>query len=116
MCSVTSASSTNTWDGCTMLEVRDLTTGYGSFEVLHGVDLDVSANEIVTLLGHNGAGKTTLLRAVSGQLPRLSGTVAFSGRRLRYVPQERNIFPHLTVEANLRLGAYPLSGGKQELV
>jgi branched-chain amino acid transport system ATP-binding protein len=98
-----------------MLEVRDLTTGYGSFEVLHGVALDVPAKEIVALLGHNGAGKTTLLRALSGQLARWSGTVAFGGRRLRYVPQERNVFPHLTVEANLRLGAYPLSGGKQEL-
>jgi branched-chain amino acid transport system ATP-binding protein len=95
-----------------MLEVRDLVTGYGSFEVLHGVGLDVPANDIVALLGHNGAGKTTLLRAVCGRLPSWSGSIKFAGRTLRYVPQERNTFPHLSVEANLRLGAYPVPGGK----
>ncbi|HLQ32850.1 MAG TPA: ABC transporter ATP-binding protein [Chloroflexota bacterium] len=98
-----------------MLEIRDLVTGYGSFEVLHGVGLEVPANDIITLLGHNGAGKTTLLRAICGQLARWSGTVTFGGRRLRYVPQERNVFPHLSVDANLRLGAYPLAGGKNVL-
>jgi branched-chain amino acid transport system ATP-binding protein len=96
-----------------MLEVRDLVAGYGRFEVLHGVGLDVPVRSIVALLGHNGAGKTTLLRAVSGHLARRSGTVTFSGRSLRYVPQERNVFSHLSVEANLRLGAYPVTGGKK---
>jgi branched-chain amino acid transport system ATP-binding protein len=76
------------------------------------VSLDVPVKDIVTLLGHNGAGKTTLVRAIAGHLARWSGTVNFNGRSLRYVPQERNVFSNLSVEANLRLGAYPVTGGK----
>ena len=63
-----------------MLEAVDVRSGYGTFEVLHDVSLDVGANEIVALLGHNGAGKTTLLRAMYGALPRWTGVRQMSQR------------------------------------
>src|SRR5712692_3582373 len=108
----------NTWAGSTMLELRGLKSGYGRFEVLHDVDLEVGDNEIVALLGHNGAGKSTLLRATYGLLPAWGGHVLFNGRDptqspaeagIRYVPQEGNVFPNLSVRENLRLGAYSSS-------
>jgi ABC-type branched-subunit amino acid transport system ATPase component len=101
----------------TTLEVKDLRAGYGSYEVLHGVDLAVPVGGIVALLGHNGAGKSTLLKAIFGAVPVRSGSIRFLGqdatraqpfekvgRGMRLVPQEGNIFPRLTVEENLRLG------------
>jgi branched-chain amino acid transport system ATP-binding protein len=99
------------------LEVLGLRAGYGTYEVLHGVDLVVPAGQIAALLGHNGAGKSTLLKAIFGAVPAGAGTVRFMGqdvtraqpfemasRGMRLVPQEGNIFPGLTVEENLRLG------------
>ena len=91
-----------------MLEVRGLSAGYGNFQVLHRVDLEVPARRIVGLLGHNGAGKSTLLKAVFGVVPVAEGRVVFAGADttrgrpfqkaslgLRFVPQEGNTFPTL---------------------
>jgi branched-chain amino acid transport system ATP-binding protein len=106
-----------------MLEVRGIDIAYGAFEVLHRVDIAVGERRIVGLFGHNGAGKSTLLKGVYGLLPVRTGKVTFAGedttndrpfrqakRGMRFVPQEGNVFPNLTVEDNLRLGALRLSG------
>ena len=102
-----------------LLAVTDLHAGYGDLEVLHGVHLDVTEGEVVSVVGPNGAGKTTLLNAIAGVLPSTSGSVVFDGeeisgiaahdvvaRGLVLVPEGRRLFPFLTVEENLRLGAY----------
>lgn len=102
-----------------MLEVHDLVSSYGRIEVLHGISLKVRGGEVVALVGANGAGKTTLLRAISGVQPIRSGQILFDNqpigampahRRLMLgmaqVPEGRHVFPTLTVEDNLRLGAY----------
>jgi branched-chain amino acid transport system ATP-binding protein len=102
-----------------MLEIRKLTTGYGDTPVLHGIDLDVGAGEIVALIGANGAGKTTLAKTISGLLPARQGQILLQGQpierlkpraRVRlgisHVPEGRQIIAGLTVEENLRLGAY----------
>ena len=99
-----------------LLEVSGLTAGYGRVVALRDVSLTVGAGEIVAILGANGAGKTTLLNAISGVLALQSGAVVFSGKRinglkpwttsrlgLSHVPEGREIFPGMTVEANLRL-------------
>lgn len=99
-----------------MLEVRGLHAFYGQSHVLHGVDLDVGPGEIVSLLGRNGAGRSSTLKAIMGML-RSSGSVRFNGvelnglktfriarQGLAYVPEERAVFPTLTVEQNLLLG------------
>jgi branched-chain amino acid transport system ATP-binding protein len=99
-----------------MLEVRDLVTAYGQSLVLHGVSLEVRAGEIVCLLGRNGAGKTTTLRSIMGLTRPRGGRVAFEGRDITarqpfeiarlgigYVPDDRRIFPDLTVEENLQI-------------
>ena len=62
-----------------MLEVHEVTAGYGSFEVLHAVSLEVPAHQVVALLGHNGAGKSTLLKTIYGQLPARAGRVLLKG-------------------------------------
>jgi branched-chain amino acid transport system ATP-binding protein len=106
-----------------MLEVRGINIAYGAFEVLHKVDISVGERRIVGLFGHNGAGKSSLLKGVYGLLPVRAGKVTFAGeettndrpfrqamRGMRFVPQEGNVFPNLTVEDNLRLGALRLSG------
>ena len=102
-----------------LLEVTGLRGGYGRVEVLRGVDLSVSAGEVVALLGSNGAGKTTLNNTVCAIVPAWSGRVRFEGRdltRAHYrevveagliqVPEGRRIFPNLDVRENLLLGAY----------
>jgi branched-chain amino acid transport system ATP-binding protein len=102
-----------------VLSVEGLRSRYGRIEVLHGLDLEVRSGEIVTVVGANGAGKTTLLRCVSGVQAISAGTVIFRGddisrtaphRRvalgLSQAPEGRQIFTNLTVEENLRLGAY----------
>jgi len=111
-----------------MLEIRDVRAGYGTFEVLHGVELQVGDCEIVTLLGHNGAGKSTLLKAIVGQIATTSGEVIFKGEPLarrtpgaaakagvRYVPQEANVFPNISVIDNLKIGAYALDPDAETL-
>jgi branched-chain amino acid transport system ATP-binding protein len=100
-----------------LLELRNVSAGYGQVEVLHGVSLTVEPGEVVALLGANGAGKTTTLRTISGTLKLRSGEVWFDGvridelsprqvvcRGLVQVPEARHIFPGLTVRDNLLLG------------
>src|SRR5688572_8499233 len=65
-----------------MLKLRDVTCGYGRTAVVHGVDLEVGADDVTAVLGHNGAGKTTLLRAVVGLIPVMSGSVEFDGETI----------------------------------
>jgi branched-chain amino acid transport system ATP-binding protein len=102
-----------------LLDVEDLRGGYGRVEVLHGVDLQVHAGEIVALLGSNGAGKTTLNAIVCGLVPASGGRVRFDGADLTnrhyrdivkagliQVPEGRRIFPNLSVRENLELGAF----------
>ena len=102
-----------------MLLVEGLRARYGRIEVLHGIDLAVNSGEIVTVIGANGAGKTTLLRCLSGVHPLAGGSITFRGepmagvpawrrvgRGLSQSPEGRQIFTNLTVEENLRLGAY----------
>ncbi|MPS79705.1 MAG: ABC transporter ATP-binding protein [Achromobacter sp.] len=102
-----------------MLKIDGLCTYYGRVSVLKGVDLVVKKGEIVALLGANGAGKTTLLHTVSGLVPIASGSIWFEGRRLDgtkphvrvergigHSPEGRQVFKPLSVEDNLRLGAY----------
>lgn len=110
-----------------MLTVEGLRSRYGRIEVLHGVDLTVNSGEIVTVVGANGAGKTTLLRCLSGVQPVSGGAITFRGdvittvpgyKRLRkglaQSPEGRQIFTNLTVEENLRLGAYLFTDDRVE--
>ncbi|NBX55774.1 MAG: ABC transporter ATP-binding protein [Betaproteobacteria bacterium] len=102
-----------------VLDVRDLIANYGGRNILDGVNLQVHAGEIVTVIGHNGAGKSTLLRAIFNLVPRRRGHIAMNGRDvmglasdqllqagLAYVPQHRSVFPRLTIEENLQMGGY----------
>ena len=102
-----------------MLQLRDVSTYYGSIQALKGVSLAVDAGEIVTLIGANGAGKSTTLMTVCGIVPPRRGEILFEGapihRRtpdeivslgISQVPEGRRIFPHLTVAENLDLGAF----------
>jgi branched-chain amino acid transport system ATP-binding protein len=106
-----------------LLEVRGLQAQYGWTKVLHGIDFDVQEGGITTILGANGAGKTTTLRAVCGMV-RTSGDIRFAGARITgratedlvrlgigHAPEGRGTFVNLTVEENLRLGAYVRGGG-----
>lgn len=99
-----------------ILEVRDLVTAYGLGAVIHGISFDVEAGEVVCLLGRNGAGKTTTLRSVMGLTAPRSGRIEFKGEEITglqpfeaarlgigYVPDDRRIFPDLTVEENLEI-------------
>ncbi len=100
-----------------ILEMKDVHTYYGTSHVLFGVSLDVDRGEVVCLMGRNGAGKSTTFRTVMGLTPPRAGTVLFQGKdvtRLRvhtkarlgigYVPEDRQIFPELTVRENLDIG------------
>jgi branched-chain amino acid transport system ATP-binding protein len=102
-----------------VLELENISAGYGSFQTLFDVSLTVQAGEAVAVVGPNGAGKTTLMRVISGLLPATSGTVKMEGRDLStvsphriiaegiaHVPENRRLFPRMTVEENLRMGAY----------
>jgi branched-chain amino acid transport system ATP-binding protein len=102
-----------------MLEAVDLTTGYGRIAVLHGVSLEIPERGIMAVLGANGAGKTTLARALSGLIPVWQGDIRLDGRSIKdwrteryvkagiiHVPQGRMLFPEMTVEENLEMGAY----------
>ncbi|MGH7264976.1 MAG: ABC transporter ATP-binding protein [Candidatus Rokuibacteriota bacterium] len=102
-----------------MLEVRDLTVGYGDLRVLWGVSFDVRAGELVALIGPNGAGKSTALKAIAGLVPAEAGAVTLDGvpllgeppytrvrRGFGLVPEGRGLFPLMTVEENLALGGF----------
>jgi branched-chain amino acid transport system ATP-binding protein len=110
-----------------MLTVEGLRSRYGRIEVLHGIDLDIHAGEIVAVVGANGAGKTTLLRCLSGVQPASGGTITFRGeplgpvpawqrirRGLAQSPEGRQIFTNLSVEDNLRLGAFVYADDRVE--
>jgi branched-chain amino acid transport system ATP-binding protein len=99
-----------------MLEVRNLHAYYGKSHILQGVDLDIGAGEVVSLLGRNGVGRSTTVKAIMGEVPP-QGTIRFKGQDiaglpnykiarsgLGYVPEHRDIFPGLTVRQNLLLG------------
>jgi branched-chain amino acid transport system ATP-binding protein len=113
-----------------MLVIENLRSGYGRIEALHGVALNVAQGEIVALVGANGAGKTTLMRAISGVQPVFGGRILFDGRPIErlapharvvlgiaQVPEGRQVFAPLSVEDNLRLGAWtqPASGVEASL-
>jgi branched-chain amino acid transport system ATP-binding protein len=102
-----------------LLSLASVSAGYGSFRALFDVSLDVSAGEAVGVIGPNGAGKTTLMRVISGLLAPRGGTMSFEGRAvaglpahtmveqgIAHVPENRRLFPRLTVEDNLRIGAF----------
>jgi branched-chain amino acid transport system ATP-binding protein len=102
-----------------MLEIRNLQAGYGKVQVLWGVDLRVADGELVALVGANGAGKTTLLRTISGLIRPAAGEVHFRGTEITrrrpaeivalgiaHVPEARELFPMMTVQENLELGAF----------
>jgi ABC-type branched-subunit amino acid transport system ATPase component len=102
-----------------ILEVKDLVSGYSEVMILNGVSITCADNEIVSIIGPNGAGKSTLMKSIFGLIPVKQGSVAFDGRSITgmrpnqlvklgmsYVPQEKNVFPSLTVEENLQMGAF----------
>ncbi|MFI5007790.1 MAG: ABC transporter ATP-binding protein [Solirubrobacterales bacterium] len=102
-----------------LLEVENIHAGYGKLEILRGVSLRVEAGQVVSIIGPNGAGKSTVFKTLFGLLPARQGRVRFAGedvtnqppadllrRGITYVPQGRNVFPLMTVDENLRLGAY----------
>jgi len=105
--------------GGTMLQVRGVSAGYGTFRALFDVSLEVKAGEAVAVIGPNGAGKTTLLRVISKLVAASAGEISMEGTPLSgvppdrvvelgiaHVPENRRLFPRLTVEENLRMGAY----------
>ena len=110
-----------------LLEVEDLRVAYGKIEAVKGISFKVEAGEVVTLIGTNGAGKTTTLRTLSGLLRPVGGQIKFQGRSLKktpahqvvslglaHSPEGRHIFPRMTIEDNLRLGAF-LRSDKQAI-
>lgn len=110
-----------------LLEVSGVTSGYGEMEVLHDISIHVNAGEIVSIIGPNGAGKSTVMKVVFGLLKPWQGSVTFAGaqigglspdrivrRGMCFVPQVDNVFPTLTVEENLEMGAFVLKGPLQE--
>lgn len=101
-----------------LLQANDLKAGYGGKPVLQGVDVQVRRGEIVAVIGRNGVGKSTLMKALIGLLPATGGSLAFKGARIEalpahrrarlgigYVPQGRDVFPRMSVEDNLKVGA-----------
>lgn len=109
-----------------MLEIKDLFVSYGMMEVLHGISLKVEEKELVSVIGPNGAGKTTLIKSVMGLVKPASGQILYNGQDITnlpahkragmgigYVPEGRRVFGKLTVEENLRMGAYELKDKKK---
>lgn len=107
-----------------LLKLTNVTSGYGPMQILWGIDLDVNAGETVILLGANSAGKTTLLRTIIGLLPCTGGQILFDGEAIEHMPPDQRIrrgiafmselgvFPGMTIEENIRLGGYFLSGAE----
>ena len=111
----------------TVLELRDVNAYYGNSHVLFDLAMELAENEVVTLLGRNGAGKTTTLRAITGTVPRREGHIAYRGeditdmavekisrRGIKLVPEERRVFPTLTVLENVQL-AHELAADPREI-
>jgi branched-chain amino acid transport system ATP-binding protein len=110
-----------------MLQIEGLEAGYGSIQILNGVTLAVARNQVVALLGGNGTGKSTLLKAISGLIRPWQGRITFDGarsdglaphrivrRRLVQVTQGKEAYPGMTIEENLKLGAFVMSDRAKE--
>ena len=109
-----------------MLEIKDLNVFYGAIHALKGISLTVGDGELVSLIGANGAGKTTTLHTISGLLTAASGSITLDGKDLQkvpantiinlglaHVPEGRHVFARMTVEENLRMGAYIIKDQKK---
>ena len=109
-----------------MLEIKDIHVNYGAIQAIKGITLTVNDGELVSLVGANGAGKTTILHTISGLLHATSGEILLDGKNLQnvpantiinmglaHVPEGRHIFSRMTVEENLRMGAYIISDAKR---
>lgn len=107
------------WEGARLLNVKDVSVKYGSFTAIHDVNIEVNEGEIVVLLGSNGAGKSTTFRTISGLNKLSAGEIIFQGKKLNkrsadqivqlgigQCPEGRKLFPAMSVEENLRMGAY----------
>jgi branched-chain amino acid transport system ATP-binding protein len=105
-----------------MLEVENLSSGYGTVQILWNISFRINEKEIVCIIGPNGAGKTTLVRTIAGLLPTRTGIIRFKGENiektpsyeivkkgLTLIPEGREIFPRMTVDENMRLGAYTIN-------
>ncbi|ABE63396.1 amino acid/amide ABC transporter ATP-binding protein 2, HAAT family [Nitrobacter hamburgensis X14] len=114
-------------DAAPLLAIRGLRAAYGKIEALKGIDLDISAGEIVALIGANGAGKSTLMMTIFGRPRALAGQILFDGRditslpthevsrlRIAQSPEGRRIFPRMTVAENLQMGADATPGSAAE--
>jgi len=102
-----------------LLEIKELSVGYGDIQILWDINLQIEEGQIVALVGANGAGKSTLLKTISGLLKPYSGKIIFQGENITqmpskeivakgiiHVPEGRRLFPHMTVEENLMMGAF----------
>ena len=109
-----------------MLNIQNLSAGYGKVQVLHGISMDVPKGKVVTLIGSNGAGKTTTMRAISGMIRPTGGEISLNGQRidamesydiakrgLAHSPEGRRVFATMTVTDNLTLGAFPRLTGSR---
>src|SRR3981189_3390902 len=109
-----------------MLQMKSVDAGYGTFQALFGVSLQVEAGEAVGVIGPNGAGKTTLMRVISGLIRPRAGAISMEGTDvlktpehrivslgIAHVPENRRLFPRLTVQDNLKMGAFmPQAGAR----
>ncbi|HWR09931.1 ABC transporter ATP-binding protein [Sporomusa sp.] len=108
-----------------MLKLENINAFYGHSQALENISIDVQAGEFVTILGANGAGKSTIMKTIMGLVKAKSGSISFNGQDISqlppweratigigYVPEGRRVFPDLTVEENLRMGAYSVSDAK----
>ena len=113
----------------TILKVNNLRAGYGDTEILHGVNCRIEEGEIVSIIGPNGAGKSTLMKTILGLLKPKEGKIIFNGkdiagkspneiveRGICYVPQSDNVFPSLTVEENLEMGAFTRKDNYKKII
>jgi branched-chain amino acid transport system ATP-binding protein len=111
-----------------MLEVKNISAGYGLIQILWDVSFSIKKGEVVTIIGPNGAGKTTLVKTIMGLIPSKNGTIKFKNnnienlpayeivkKKISLIPEGREIFPKMTVEENILLGAYISNDKKQVL-
>lgn len=109
-----------------MLEAKNVSSGYGLIQILWNVSFKINEKEIVSIIGPNGAGKTTLVKTITGLLPANTGTIQFNGKnienlppyeivkkKISLIPEGREIFPRMTVEENILLGAYTIPDKQQ---
>jgi len=115
-----------------VIETKDLNSGYGKLQILFDIDIELNKGELVTIIGPNGSGKSTLIKTIIGLVPAWSGTVMInqninitgmkpyeivtSGIPINYVPQVANVFPTLSVEENLKLGALPRDNDPESMI